>query len=270
MRWAWTAWVLCWVGFGCGASSNSCDCTLPQDAATPISMPMREPPRISVFSRTAGYRHESIEPARKVLAAIAERHAATFHATEDPAELTALLNDSDVVVFLMTTGEVLDDAQQSAFEDFIRRGGGFLGIHSAADTEYDWPFYETLNGAWFADHPVIQAAKLHVERADHPAVAFLPQVWERTDEWYNFRTNPRAQVDVLLTLDEASYQGGKMGDDHPIAWCHEAGPLGKGRAFYTALGHTVESWDEPLFLRHIEAALLWAAHIDDATARGVR
>jgi type 1 glutamine amidotransferase len=181
-----------------------------------------------------------------------------------------MLPDSDVVVFLMTTGEVLDDTQQTAFEAFIRAGGGFLGVHSAADTEYDWPFYETLNGAWFASHPVIQPAKLRVERPQDPRVAFLPQVWERTDEWYNFRSNPRARVDVLLTLDETSYQGGTMGADHPMVWSHAGGPLGEGRAFYTALGHTLESWQDPLFLQHIEAALLWAAHIDAAAAPGVR
>lgn len=214
------------------------------------------PLRIVVFSRTAGYRHDAIAPGQTALADIAARHGATFEMTEDPAQLVATLPRTDVVVFFMTTGDVLADAEQTQFEAFIRNGGGFLGVHSAADTEYDWPFYETLNGAWFSDHPAIQAAKLVRASADHPATSFLPATWERTDEWYNFRSNPRGRVQVLLTLDEKSYQGGTMGNDHPIAWSHS---IDRGRAFYTALGHTLESWKEPLFLQHIERALLWTA-----------
>jgi type 1 glutamine amidotransferase len=223
-----------------------------------MESPEPNPLRIFVYSRTVGFRHDTIEPGQKVIAEIAARHKATVASTDDPAQLVAALAQTDVVVFLMTTGDVLDDAQQTQLESFIRNGGGFVGVHSAADTEYDWPFYETLNGAWFADHPAIQPATLVRESADHPAVSFLPATWQRTDEWYNFRTNPRAKVQVLLRLDEASYQGGTMGDDHPIVWAHT---IDRGRAFYTGLGHTQESWQEPLFLQHIEAALLWAGGV---------
>jgi type 1 glutamine amidotransferase len=236
----------------------------PRDAAT---SPVRDasarmdgggPLRIAVFSRTAGFRHDAIEPGKVALMDIAKAHDASIALTEDPLQLAAALDESDVVVFLMTTGDVLGDAEQTKLEAFIRNGGGFVGVHSSADTEYDWPFYETLNGAWFADHPAIQPAKVLRESADHPAVSFLPEVWERTDEWYNFRSNPRARVQVLLKLDESSYQGGTMGGDHPIAWSHT---IDRGRAFYTALGHTLESWKEPMFLKHIENGLLWAAQV---------
>jgi type 1 glutamine amidotransferase len=223
------------------------------DAALPA-----KPLRILVYSRTVTFRHDTIESGRDAIAEIARRHDGTLESTEDPLQLAAALARVDVVVFLMTTGDVLEDAQQTQLEAFVRNGGGFVGVHSAADTEYDWPFYETLNGAWFADHPAIQPATLVRESADHPAVSFLPATWQRTDEWYNFRTNPRGKVQVLLRLDETSYSGGTMGGDHPIVWAHT---IDRGRALYTALGHTQESWREPLFLQHIEAALLWAADV---------
>jgi type 1 glutamine amidotransferase len=233
-------------------ASRPLDANLDDEDAAASSKPLR----ILVYSRTVGFRHDTIESAQRAFTDIAARHAATLTVTEDPLQLGAALASTDVVVFSMTTGDVLGDAEQTQLEAFIRSGGGFLGVHAAADTEYDWPFYETLNGAWFADHPAIQPAKLVRESSDHPAVSFLPATWERTDEWYNFRTNPRGRVQVLVTLDESSYQGGTMGADHPIVWARS---IDRGRAFYTGLGHTQESWQEPLFLRHIEAALLWAA-----------
>ncbi|HKU40439.1 MAG TPA: ThuA domain-containing protein [Polyangiales bacterium] len=215
-----------------------------------------QPLRIQVFSRTLGFRHESIEPAQAALRSIAARISAKLELGEDPAQLVTRLADTDVVVFLMTTGDVLDAAQQTAFERFIRDGGGFVGVHSAADTEYDWPFYGALNGAWFKDHPAVQKAKLVVDAPSHPIVSSLPASWERSDEWYNFRDNPRGKVDVLLRLDESSYSGGNMGADHPIAWCHA---IDRGRAFYTGLGHTNESWQDAFVLQHVERALLWVA-----------
>lgn len=221
---------------------------------------MTRPLQVVALTRTAGFRHDAIEPALRALYGIAARHSATLRDTEDPSELTALLPETDVVVFLMTTGDVVDDAQQTEFETFIRAGGGFLGVHSAADTEYDWPFYGTLIGAWFESHPAIQRAVLKLEATESAVVNALPARWERTDEWYNFKTNPRGQVDVLLTLDETSYEGGTMGDDHPIVWSRQSGALGQGRSFYTALGHTQESWEDDDFIRHIGAALLWAAN----------
>lgn len=234
--------------------ADASDAGAPDAGAPDAGAP--KPPRIQVFSRTSGFRHDSIDPARAAIVAIAAEHGASIQHTEDPAVLTARLSQTDVVVFLMTTGDVLDPAQQTAFERFIRDGGGFVGVHSAADTEYDWPFYGELNGAWFKDHPAVQKAAVIVEAAGDPLVSFLPRTWERTDEWYNFRTNPRPEVTVLLRLDESTYSGGNMGADHPIAWSRK---IDAGRAFYTGLGHTRESWEEPLMLMHVERALLWAA-----------
>jgi type 1 glutamine amidotransferase len=244
---------------GCGGSSQARDAgsdVLRDAASVETDTGMGGPIRVQVFSRTAGFRHDSIGAGLALFEALEQRGAITMRATEDSAQLVRELGEVDVVVFLSTSGEILDAPQQDALEAFVRDGGGFVGVHSATDTEYEWPFYAELLGARFDSHPAIQVARVEVAEADHPATRFLPQVWEREDEWYNFDRNPRASgVQVLLTLDESSYQGGKHQADHPIAWCRT---LGRGRAFYTALGHTEESWSEPLFEQHIEGALRWA------------
>ena len=121
----------------------------------------------------------------------------------------------------MTTGDVLDESQQRAFERFIRRGGGFAGVHSAADTEYGWPWYGGLVGAYFKSHPAGSARnRPHRGSADTPRPPVFRAAGQRTDEWYNFARNPRPSVHVLATLDETSYSPGPgaMGADHPIAW----------------------------------------------------
>lgn len=215
------------------------------------------PLEVLVFSKTEGFRHASIPAAVSAVESLAPERGWSVRATEDALLFEdAILDAVDVVVFLLTTGDVLDAAQQAAFERFIRRGGGFVGIHAAADTEYDWPFYGGLVGAYFLSHPDIQDADLRVERPGHSATHTLPPTWRRTDEWYNFTRNPRADVTVLVSIDEASYRpgDGAMGD-HPVSWYH--GYEG-GRAFYTALGHTSESYSEPAFLEHIAGGIDWA------------
>ncbi len=157
----------------------------------------------------------------------------------------------------MTTGNPLDDAGQTQFETWIGTGGGWVGVHSAADTEYDWPFYGQLVGAYFKQHPAIQQATVNIEVADHLATAGLPSPWRRMDEWYDFQTNPRATTTVLATIDESSYSGGTMGADHPFIWTHPTS--GGGRALYTAMGHTQESYADPLFRQHLVGAIRWAA-----------
>lgn len=210
-----------------------------------------------VFSRTAAYRHDSIPVGIRALSKLASERGWQLSATEDPRKFSdAGLAAYDVVVFLSTTGDVLDDAQQAAFERFIRSGKGFIGIHSASDTEYDWPWYGDLVGAYFREHPSIQAADVIVEDAQNPATTQLPTRWRIRDEWYAFQSNPRANVHVLLSLDEDSYAPGvaNMNGDHPIAWCHE---FDGGRAFYTALGHTSESYADPLFMGQLAGAVGW-------------
>ena len=157
----------------------------------------------------------------------------------------------------MTTGDPLDDAAQAQFEAWIAAGGNWVGVHSAADTEYNWPFYGQLVGAYFKQHPAIQQATVNVEVADHPATAGLPSPWVRTDEWYDFQTNPRATTTVLMTIDESTYTGGTMGADHPLVWAHAT--TGGGRAIYTEMGHTSESYADPLFRQHLVGAIRWAA-----------
>ena len=146
--------------------------------------------------------------------------------------------------------------QQNAFENYIADGGGYVGIHSAADTEYDWPFYGNLVGAYFKQHPAQQDATIKVADKNHPATKHLPDRWNRFDEWYDYRANPRGDVHVLATLDETSYQNGTMGSDHPITWCQD---FGGGRSFYTGLGHTKESYGEPAFQKLLVGAIRWAA-----------
>jgi cytochrome c len=212
-----------------------------------------------VFSKTTGFRHDSIAAGIAAIKALGAEHGFEVDATEDAASFApAALSRYKVVVFLNTTGDVLDGAQKTAFQQYIRSGGGFVGIHSATDTEYGWPWYGRLVGAYFKSHPKIQKAAVRIEDPDHPSTRELPRIWERTDEWYNFRTNPRGEVRVLAVLDETTYTGGAMKADHPIAWCHN---FDGGRSWYTALGHTVESYAEPLFRVHLLGGIRSAAGV---------
>lgn len=224
----------------------------------PSPTPANNTPRILVFSKTAGFRHDSIPDAIAVIKELGARNNFMVDATEDAGAFTdANLTQYDAVVFLMTTGDILNSAQQAAFERYIRAGNGYAGVHSASDTEYDWPWYGQLVGAYFRSHPAIQRATINVEDRDHASTKGLPEQWERNDEWYNFRSNPREQVNVLASLDESTYSGGDMGD-HPIAWYHE---FDGGRAWYTGGGHTKESYREPLFQQHILGGIHYAAGI---------
>jgi cytochrome c len=212
-----------------------------------------------VFARTTEYRHESIEAGVGALLGLADERGWQLVASEDPEVFSdESLAPLDVVIFLSTTGDVLDAEQEAAFERFIQSGKGFVGVHAASDTEYDWPWYGELVGAYFEAHPAVQEASIEVEDGLHPATVGLPSPWIRTDEWYGFQTNPRDHVQVLLTLDETSYEPGEgsMGDDHPIAWCQT---YDGGRSFYTGLGHTNESYTDPQFLQHLAGGIEWAA-----------
>ncbi|MFI6638124.1 ThuA domain-containing protein [Streptomyces sp. NPDC050504] len=211
---------------------------------------------VLVFSKTADFRHDAIPAGVQSVRELGAANGFSVTATEDAAAFTAAgLARYDAVVFLSTTGDVLNTAQQSAFEAYVRDGGGYVGVHAAADTEYDWPFYGDLVGARFKSHPAVQRATVRSADSSHPATAHLPATWSRTDEWYDYRANPRGDVHVLATLDESSYTGGSMGADHPIAWCrnHQG-----GRSFYTGLGHTAQSYAEPAFRGHLLGGIQWA------------
>jgi type 1 glutamine amidotransferase len=210
---------------------------------------------VLVFSKTAGFRHASIENGKQMLKDIAKDRAWMMEQTEDAAVFTAALPRYRVVVFLSTTGDVLNDEQQKAFEAWYRKGGGYVGIHAAADTEYDWPWYGRLVGGYFKSHPATQKAEITVEDRKNKITDHLPATWTRTDEWYDYRANPRTSVKVLASLKPSSYQGHTMGDDHPIIWYHE---FDGGRSFYSGLGHTPESYTEKEFVEMIRKAVEWA------------
>jgi glucose/arabinose dehydrogenase len=233
-------------------------------AAEPVSGPSAQhDTTILVFSKTAGFRHDSIPAGIAAIQQLGEQNGFHVEATEDASAFTAdNLSRFAAVVWLSTTGDVLNAEQQAAFEDYVDAGGGYAGVHAASDTEYDWPWYGELVGAYFKSHPAIQEATVNVVARDHPSTAPLPYQWTRTDEWYNYRTNPRADVKVLATLDESSYDPGAdaMGD-HPIAWCHAQE---QGRSWYTGGGHTQQSYAEPEFLAHLAGGISYAAGLEAA------
>jgi type 1 glutamine amidotransferase len=233
--------------------------------ASPAAAAADDPYDLLVFSRTAGFRHDAIPAGIQTIRDLGAANGFSVTATEDPAAFTtAGLSGYEAVVFLNTTGDVLNATQQTAFEGYIRSGGGYVGVHAAADTEYDWPFYGQLVGAYFASHPAIQPATVAVEDRAHSATAHLPQRWNRTDEWYNYRTNARSTAHVLATLDESSYSGGGMGADHPHVWCKT---YEGGRSFYTGGGHTIESYADPAFRAHLLGGIRYASEAANADCR---
>ncbi|WP_299549503.1 ThuA domain-containing protein [Seonamhaeicola sp.] len=211
--------------------------------------------KVLVFSKTAGFRHGSIEAGIAAIHKMGLENGFKVVTSEDAA---VIIEDSlktyDVVVFLNTSGDVLDDVQQADFERYIQAGGGFVGIHAATDTEHDWPWFTKLVGAQFKNHPEIQMAKLPIVDQSHPATAHLDNPWSREDEWYNFR-NINKDINVLIEIDESSYEGGENGAYHPISWFHD---YDGGRSFYTAMGHTEETFKDDRFLKHVLAGLQYA------------
>lgn len=209
--------------------------------------------RILVFSKTSGFRHESIGVGKLALIELGKQHGFAVDTIEDASLFTEEnLKRYKAVVFLSTTGNILDELQQADFKRYIEAGGGFVGIHAAADTEYEWHWYGKLVGAYFKSHPQIQEAKLKKVRAFGPNT--LPDEWTVTDEWYNYK-NISDKINVIYNLDETSYKGGDNGENHPIAWYHE---FAGGRSFYTGLGHTNESYSDPKFLEHVLQGIQYA------------
>lgn len=207
---------------------------------------------ILIFTKTEGYRHQSIPTGVETVEEIASQNDLSTVHTEDATYFQPdSLANFDIVLFLSTTGDILNEQQQKAFKQFIQNDGGFVGIHAASDTEYDWPWYGEMVGAYFESHPEIQEATITVVDKNHPSTSFLPEKWVRTDEWYNFK-EINQDINVLMNLEESTYDGGKNGKYHPIAWYHE---YDGGRIFYTAGGHTTESYSESLFRKHIQGGI---------------
>lgn len=215
--------------------------------------------KVLVFTKVSatGYTHDSIPFGVAAVQSLGARNNFAVDATNDAAAFSdANLTQYNAVIWLNTNGEVLDDSQRAVFERYIQAGNGYVGIHSAGDTEQNWPWYLGLVGTSFGGHPPIQSALVRITDRSHPSTLALPETWSRIDEWNDWVPNPRSGVHVLATVDETTYQGGKMGDDHPIAWFHT---YQNGRAWYTGGGHTVESYGEPLFLRHLLGGIQYAA-----------
>jgi uncharacterized protein len=234
---------------------------------------------VLVYSRTEGFRHASIPEGIAAVEELGAEHGFGVEATEDPAAFTEEnLARFAAVIFLNTTGTVVEDDGKAAFERYVRGGGAWVGVHSAADTEYDWPFYEELlAGAYFLSHPVQQPGVLDNEAPDHPSTAHLPERWQIPfEEFYSFRQSPRPHVRVLLNIDEDTYQQdpntshlpseesfpefpegetGVMGEDHPMSWCQE---IDEGHAWYTALGHEAYLYRTPDFRAHLLGGILTA------------
>ena len=213
--------------------------------------------RILVFSRTLGFHHASIPTGIAAIQKIGKDNNMEVDTTTDASFFNEKqLKKYAAVIFLSTTGNVLNDEQQLAFESYIKKGGGFVGIHAATDTEYDWPWYNQLVGAYFKSHPKQQEAVLHIIDPSHISTMHLPAEWKRFDEWYNFKSI-QSDLHVLITIDEKSYTGGENGDFHPMAWWHD---FDGGRAFYTEFGHTDESYADPLFIQHVTGGIAYAVN----------
>lgn len=241
--------------------------------------------RALVFSKTAAFRHDSIPQGIAAIQTLGTQNNFQVDATEDATLFRDdILSHYKTVIWLSTTGDVLNDTQQAAFERFIRAGGGYVGIHSAADTEYTWPWYGELVGAYFRDHPNgTPNGTVVVEDTTDPSTQGLPARWARTDEWYNFQTylnpvngggagatpyDPRDNpaLHILLTMDTSTYTGAAPAGDHPISWCHR---FDGGRSWYTGMGHTQASYSEPLFVGHILAGINITAGYTPSAACGI-
>lgn len=215
--------------------------------------------KVLVFSKTQSFRHESIHAGIEGIRTLGKQHSFTVDTTESGESFNEkTLRNYNVIVFLSTTGDVLNDAQQLEMNRWVQAGGGFVGIHAAADTEYEWPWYGELVGAYFSSHPNdpnVRDAVVKVIDKTHISTKHLPETWKRTDEWYNYK-DIKPEINILLNLDETSYQGGTNGESHPIAWFHD---FDGGRSWYTGLGHTNESYQDPEFLEMLWGGIQYAA-----------
>ncbi|MCD0444169.1 ThuA domain-containing protein [Glycomyces sp. A-F 0318] len=212
-------------------------------------------PAILVFTKTTGFRHDSIPAGVEAV----ERIAADLGFTTEHTEDSSVHNPLDLArfaatVWLSPSGDVLDELERAALADFVTGGGGWCGVHAAATAERSWPFFTELVGARFIGHPPgCTAGEIEVKDAEHPATAHLPKRWSWTDEWYSFDERP-ADVEVLLEVDEDTYDTADlaMGAPHPLAWHRR---LESGRCFYTALGHDAGAYADADFLAHLKGGL---------------
>ncbi|KAJ7039576.1 trehalose utilization-domain-containing protein [Mycena alexandri] len=226
--------------------------------------------RVLVYTATLGFRHDSIPTAVEAL----NNQTATINVAFDHTEDQTQFNDQnlakyDAIMFVSTTGEVLDDSGKTAFQNYLNLGGNFVGVHSCSDSLVNTTFYGKEVGAYFDYHPALQNATVDVLDATHPSVSMLPAEWHIQEEMYNFKSDPRAiGATVVLSANESSYvdtgtRNFNQGTPHPSAWFQEHGAGVEsghiaGRSFYTSLGHLNETWHDSLFMAHVIGGLTWA------------
>lgn len=220
---------------------------------------------VAVFSKTAGWHHESILDGVTAVRALGKQHHFDVFWSEDPKRIFSdeEISKYAVVIFLCTTGDALDDEQQAVFERFIQRGGGYVGVHSAADTEYQWPWYTKMIGHMFQRHPAIQSAMVNVEDRNFPGMERFASRFLTTEEWYEFDASRSPGLRYLLSVDDSSYEPSPQRRKeqatqplHPISWYHL---YDGGRAFYTAFGHLPATYSDQQFLHHLYGGIYWAA-----------
>lgn len=214
---------------------------------------------VQLFTRTAGYRHDSIPAAAAAVAAMPGLGVTCF---DDPEQL--LRAPCAVVSFLSCTGDVLDEGARRRLRAHVEGGGGFVGLHAAVAAEPSWPWYGTLLGARFAGHPDgLQTATMW--RHDRPGDESA-RCWRIEDEWYAF-TELAADNTIRLSVDESSYVPGpyRVPAPHPVSWTRS---VGRGRVWYTALGHSDRIWRDPTMLEHVRDGIRWAARAMPIPGRG--
>jgi type 1 glutamine amidotransferase len=247
-----------------------------------------EPYKVLVVGKTLGFRHSHIDETTNAVIDLGEEHGFTVDVWDPPIgrspgqpaltmattpfTSTEALSQYATIMFASpvdgtnsqnpASPRTLDDAELAAFQGYIRQGGGFVGLHAATDEMHAVPWFSELTGgsARFRNHPAQQTATMVVESPNHPSTTMLPKEWVRFDEWYNFTSNPREDVHVLITLDESTYNpgSGAMGADHPIAWCHN---FEGGRSWYEGAGHVDSSYSDPVFLEHLLGGIEWTAGV---------
>ncbi|MDP9040479.1 MAG: ThuA domain-containing protein, partial [Bacteroidota bacterium] len=197
--------------------------------------------RLLIFTKTAGYHHSSMSDGIRAIRNLGKENNFETDTSSDAAIFQEdSLKKYSAVIFLNTTGDLLNNYQEADFERYIQAGGGFVGIHAASDAEYDWGWYGRLVGAYFNGHPEQQEAVLYIVDSANDGTRNLPKAWKRKDEWYNFKKIGR-DLNVLIAINENSYKGGTNGNWHPVSWFHD---YDGGRAWYTAMGHTEASYTD--------------------------
>ena len=212
---------------------------------------------VLVITETKGWVHDSIESGLKLIQNIGNKNNFNVYHSDNSSVITYKnLKEIKTIIFLNTTEEILTDVEQKVMESFIKSGKGFVGVHAAADTEYNWQWYGKLVGAYYRNHPEVMNGKILT--INHKITNHLDSEWEIEDEWYNF-DYVNYDINILLHLDEDSYVGGEHPDYHPITWYHE---YDGGRSFYTGLGHTKEVYEDERFIKLLEKGILYASYED--------